>query len=241
MQKNVTNSKQYIKKGALIFALVNFLTFFVYYFCVYTLSNQFTLYFYFYFSELTEAVLPVAASCVLFVLSAKYNIKKTFLNSLFFSLTWILYFFPYYAFEYAYEMLDIYTVLAFSAIHTVFMTLVIYIEITILYLLMIFLTEKIAKRSGIPYRREEILKKSNALDFSNPITVGVFSASAAVFVYNLTNEIIDTVSFLLDVEGAYESGEIIYIVFRYLFILALLMLSHFAAMLIKNKLSDRIN
>ena len=80
------------------------------------------------------------------------------------------------------------------------------------------------------------MKRTGFSDLGNPVTAGLFSASAAMFVYKLVSEIIDTVSFINEVDGYYETGEIIYIVFRYFFLLAMLFVSHFAANYAKNKL-----
>ncbi|MBR2432479.1 MAG: hypothetical protein IKB23_06130, partial [Clostridia bacterium] len=82
-----------------------------------------------------------------------------------------------------------------------------------------------------------ILKEHRPADFGSPVTVGIFSASAAMFVYNIISEIVDTVSYIRDVDGFYETGEIIYIVFRYFFILLLLLASHFITTFAKNKLT----
>ena len=161
------------------------------------------------------------------------------MHALYFSLTWILNLFPYYAYEYAYQRLEIGAVLTFAAIHTFFMIIVTYIEITVLFLLMIFVSEKIAKRKGCSFDKSVILKENSPTDFANPVTMGIFSASAAMFVYNLVSEIVDTVTYLRDVDGFYETGEIIYIVFRYFFILILLLASHFISIFAKNKLTAK--
>ncbi len=226
-----------VKKTVLFLALINLLTFLVYYTVFYVFKNQATLYIFYYFTELTASLLPVFAATALFTSHVKYGVNKSLLHALFFSLSWILNLFPYYAYEYAYQRLNIDAVLAFAALHTFFMIIVIYIEITVLFFLMIFVTEKIAKKKYGSFDKNIILKKTQFSDFGNPVTVGIFSASAAMFVYNIICEIIDTVSFLNDVQGYYETNEIIYIVFRYFFILALLFASHFISNFAKNKLT----
>lgn len=225
-----------IKKTALFLALINVLAFLVYYTVFYVWKNQPTLYVFYYFTEIVNILLPILAATALFISYAKHGVNKSLLYSLYFSLTWILHLFPYYAYEYAYQRLDFEAVLAFAALHTVFMIIVVYIEITVLFLLMIFVTEKIAKKKYGSFNKEIIFERTRFGDFDNPVSVGLLSASLAMFVYNLSSEIIDTVSFIRDVWGYYETGEIIYIVFRYFFILAMLFVSHLAANYAKKKL-----
>ena len=225
-----------VKKTAVFLAFINVLAFFVYYTALYVFRNQVTLYVFYYFNEIVSSLLPILAATSLFITHVKHGVNKSLLHALAYSLTWILNLFPYYAFEYAYQRLDIEAVLTFTTIHTLFMVFVVYIEITVLFLLMIFVTKKIAKRRYGSFDKNIILEKSSPWDFGNPVTAGIFSSSAAMFVYNLVNEIIDTVSYIRDVDGFYETGEIIYIVFRYFFLLAMLFVSHFAANYAKKNL-----
>lgn len=232
------SEKRIIKKTALFLSLINLIAFIIYYTAFYVFKNQLTLYVFYYFTELVNTLLPVLAATALFVTYVKCGVNKPLLYALWFSLTWVLNLFPYYAYEYAYQRLNIDAVLVFAALHTFFMVIVIYIEITVLFLLMIFVTEKIAKKKYGSFDKDIILPQTHFSDFGNPVTVGIFSASAAMFVYNLVCEIIDTVSYVRDVWGFYETVEIIYIVFRYFFILILLLSSHFVSVFAKNKLKD---
>lgn len=228
-----------VKKVSVFLAFINVLAFLVYYTAFYVFKNQVTLYVFYYFNELVSSLLPVLAATGLLTSYVKYGVNKPLLHALYFSLTWILNLFPYYAYEYAYQRLEIGAVLTFAVIHTFFMIIVTYIEITVLFLLMIFVSEKIAKRRNGDFDKAIILKKNIPTDFGDPVTVGIFSASAAMFVYNLVSEIVDTVSYILDVDGFYDTGEIIYIVFRYLFLLLLFLASHFISIFAKNKLTAK--
>lgn len=226
-----------LKKTVTFLSLINFLAFLVYYVALYVFRHPVTLYIFYYLTELVSSLLPVLAATALFASYVKCGVNKSLLHALYFSMTWIINLFPYYAFEYAYQRLEIGAVLTFATIHTFFMIIVTYIEITVLFLLMIFVTEKIAKRQVGYFDKSIILKEQRPADFGSPVTVGIFSASAAMFVYNIISEIVDTVSYIRDVDGFYETGEIIYIVFRYFFILLLLLASHFISTFAKNKLT----
>ena len=226
-----------VKKTVLYLALANFLTFLLYYVFSYLIANQTTLYVFYYVTEIANTLFPLVASSALFLVYRKSGVNRCLLHALFYSLTWILNLFPYYAFEYAYQTIEIGSVIFFTSIHTLFMVAVMYIEITVLFLLMIFAEKKFARDKAISVN---ISEKISATDFSNPRTLGLFSASMAMFVYNLTCEIIDTISFVREVEGFYETGEILYIVFRYLFILIMLIGCHFATVYISNKTSNNL-
>ena len=113
-----------IKKTALFLALINVLAFLVYYTVFYVWKNQPTLYVFYYFTEIVNILLPILAATALFISYAKHGVNRSLLYLLYFSLTWILHLVPYYAYEYAYQRLDFEAVLAFAALHTVFMIIV---------------------------------------------------------------------------------------------------------------------
>ena len=225
-----------VKKALLFLISANILTFLVYYTVFYLISNNAALYVFYYFTEILNTLLPLITATALFTSYAECGLNKCLLHALFYSLCWVPNLFPYYSFEYAYQGIEISAVLTFATIHTLFMVIVMYIEITVLFLLMIFVSEKIA-RGKTSAQGESAKVKINPTDFSNPKTLGIFSACAAMFVYNLVCEIIDTVSYIREVEGIYQTGEIVYILVRYIFILLLLIGCHFATVFAKNKLS----
>lgn len=76
-------------------------------------------------------------------------------------------------------------------------------------------------------------KKSFALfDFSSGYVRAAFAMSLAVFLYDLIGEVIKTVDYLIEYAGTYRTGEIIYIIFTYLFMLVMLLLMHTVSALI---------
>ena len=76
-------------------------------------------------------------------------------------------------------------------------------------------------------------KKSFALfDFSSGYVRAAFAMSLAVFLYDLIGELVNTVDYLIEYAGTYRTGEIIYIIFSYLFMLAMLVIMHTVGALI---------
>jgi hypothetical protein len=89
----------------------------------------------------------------------------------------------------------------------------------------------------MPSNRHAILSGNDPFDFSTPSAIGIFSGCFLLFLYNLIREIIDTIDFLGYANGFYESSEIIYMVAKYVFILAMLLVSYFSAYKLKQKMS----
>jgi hypothetical protein len=106
---------------------------------------------------------------------------------------------------------------------------------------MILVARVVSKRCGNEFNKSDIKCESRFLDLADPVSAAIFSSSFAMFIYNTVGEIIDTVSYFDSVYGVYNTGEIIYILFRYVFILSMIFISHAAAIFIKNKLFTSAN
>lgn len=233
-----TKKKKTLLITLCILSAANILCFALYYLSAFITSNAAIQYTYFYFAEIAATVLPMVTAAAMLIAYAKRGINKAILYALPCVLTRILYLFPYCAFEYAYEGYEITSTLLFALLETFLTLIAIYIESTVLFLLMIFVTKIIAKAKGFErYNFKEALSEKEFFDFEKPLTAGIFSAACAVFVYNLALEIYDTVNFLISYSGTYRTSEIFYILFRYVFILAMLLISHLTAYLTKTLLS----
>ena len=86
----------------LIALSVNLLSFLLYYFSTYIFSSTALTYAYLYYSEFVSLLLPVACAAALTVTLVERGLKFTLLRALIYAITFIIYAFPYYAFEYAY-------------------------------------------------------------------------------------------------------------------------------------------
>ena len=72
-------------------------------------------------------------------------------------------------------------------------------------------------------------------DIASPITLSVFIICFVRFSVSLAIEIFSTVSFFIDVGDTFRVGELIYVLMRFVFIAAMLLLSHSLFVFIKNK------
>ena len=230
----IKKEKEVFKKTAILLCAAWLLTFIVYHLMTYTVKGTFGAYFFFYWKEIFEFSLPVLAALSLYFTFVAFGRSRALLRALVYSLAYLLFIFPYYAFVYAYEGYEITGVLVYASINAFFDIIVMYIELIVLYLLISIVTGRAAMKRGIENERL-VLKSASPLSLDAPLNLGIIAASSAMFIYKLTLEIIDTVSFFVSVGGSYVPSEIIYIAFRYIFILALLFAAYFIASFIKNR------
>ena len=228
-----------VRKYVLLFSALNLTSFFIYYTAFYIYRSQASLYVFFYSNELFSIILPLIAAAGIFQVYSSTSLNRSLLVCLYFTLPFLIYLFPYYAYEYAnaYIGLEITSVLFFATVHTLFMVAVTYLQIFVLFLLMLFVYGRICAGKGIEDAKGAISGK-HMPKLTDPVAVAVFSAAGTMFVYNLVLEIIDTVSYLSDGFGIYDAGDILYIVFRYVFIFAMLFVSYVASLFVKNKFSE---
>ena len=184
-----------------------------------------------HFTTLTEAVLPlVAAVGMLVAYSVSGRLKAPLLCGLAYSLSWFITLFAEYFISHSYAGYVIPDALLLSAGWALLMTVTMYAELTVLFFIIIFAVRIFAsRRYGKRLNTNEYINSDGAFDFQNPVTVGIFSASAAIFLYNLGIEIANTVSYLASSGGIYTAGELFYLVFEYVYILALFIFAHYVA------------
>lgn len=189
-------------------------------------------------TTLTETALPlIAAASMLAAYSSVLHFKLPLLHALMYSLAWLITSFAEYFIEHSYAGYTLPSALLFSFVWGLLMAVAMYAELVVLFFIIIFASRIFAsRRLGGTLVLDEHISKDRPFDFSDPIAVGVFSASTALFLWNLGMEIANTVNFILECAGLYTVSEIFYILFRYVFILGALLLSHFLAFFAKNKL-----
>ena len=78
-------------------------------------------------------------------------------------------------------------------------------------------------------------------DFSRGPVRSAFVMALIIFIYNLIREIIVTVDYLIEYAGTYRVGEIVYMVFTYLFMLVSLVLMHIVGALLIRVFSRRLS
>ncbi len=234
------NAKRVFRKTILTLLLLNLFSFLVYYVTTISLENTVTVYIKSYYAEIADALLPIYASVALYVIYSASGIRSALICAPLLSLSWVIYFFPYYAFDYALRGAYIDEVFYYSALASLISILIVLLKITIFFLCIAFFTRLWAKKIKLSKKKYAcILENRHVFDFSEPLTVGFFAAALLLFLYNLGFELYSTVTFIIDVTYSYSiitTGEILYIAFRYVFILALLLLSHIGSYIVKNRL-----
>ena len=211
-----------------VFCALNLFLFILYYLSGYVFSGDFILYAYTFTSELLLAAMPLISAALISYLYRDGGSRAVLIHAIALSAVGILYNFPLSAFEYAYAGYVIGEVLLLSALTSILSAVAAYIEIILLSIIIIFVSRSFARRRGIA-AEGAILPSQSAFDLSVPFNVGVFVGALVLFIYRLVLEIYDTVVFILDSEGFMTAGEIVYIVIRYIFSLAILLASQLAA------------
>lgn len=227
------NEKTLFKRTLILLAALYFLTFLIYHLFIRMIGGAVSAYAFFYFHEIIEFALPVIAALSLYATYTVGGSGLMLLRALPYALATVLFRFPYHAFEYAYEGIEIGGVMLFSALNALLSALVAYLETVVLCLLIRIVTERVAYKRG--YSGREALVAAPAFNLEIPINLGILSASGAMLVYKLVLEIIDTVTYFINYGSSYRIGEIAYMTFRYLFLLALALGVHFLTASIKNR------
>ena len=225
---NLKNKLTYIFLA--VAAGVNILRFLLYYISTYITESAAMIYISSYFSEITYMLFPLITAAFIHSTYKKHSFGKAMLLAIPFSLAEILYLFPYRAFELAYDGYEITVTLLFAILIALITVILNYAKALFILFIIIFLPRIFAKQKGkTKFHVKGELSDGGAFDFSNPEAKGIFGASLTVFIFAVISEIIDTVGFLLNYSGTYRASEILYILFRYIFILAMLIISHATA------------
>ncbi len=214
---------------------VNIFRFLLYYISTYVTESEAMIYISSYFSEISYMLLPLITSAFALCTYKERGFGKAMLVAIPFSITEFLYLFPYRTFELAYQGYEITVTLLFAILIALITIILNYLKALFLLFIIIFLTRIFAKRnSKAKSNFKESFSGGGAFDFSPPETKGIFGASLTVFIFAITSEIIDTVSFLINYSGTYRTSEILYMLFRYIFIFAMLIISHALAYYVKS-------
>lgn len=233
----MTNKNKFPAIFLAIASGVHLVRFLLYYISTYLAQSVALTYISLYFSEIVYLFLPLLTAALLIKPYADGGFPKSLILAIPISLAEIIYILPYRLFELAYQGYEIGETLFFSIIITLITLMLNYLRLLLLLSIIIFLTRLFAKSQKQKASAfAPSLEDKDPFDFSRPLTKGIFGASLTVFAFALISEIIDTVNFLLVYSGNYRMSEVLYMLFRYVFILAVLITSHVFAHFISIKL-----
>lgn len=200
-------------------------------------------YFFTYAEEIFGWVLITVTASVALVYGLTWSFKKNILTILLLSLTRLMYTLPYYyllALDFGFDSLE---GLGISLAVSVIDITVFALHIFVLVFIGGFAAAAFKAKS---LKRRELLAVKDTLSYgllptapfalSEPVTVGVFALCFIEFTYKLALEIYNAVSYIIDYAENYRNSEIIYMVFRFIFVLLMLLLTHYISCKIKNLL-----
>lgn len=198
--------------------------------------NEFLAYTLYFIKNAISSMFPIIALVLILPAYSERKVKGALISAIKFSLIPILYSFPAYAFEYAYAGYTIDFVLLLSLGSTILSSITVYAELLLLLLLFVFVFKNCEKKKGASDLniKNALAEENSAFNFSSSATLGFLSSAGAIFIYNIAREIYDTVIFLINYEGTYSTNEIVYIMYRYIYILLIFVISHYSACYAKN-------
>ena len=227
--------KSFFKKCAIYILLAELACFLAFYIAAFTIPHEVTAYAYYYIVEVVDFALPIFAAFAIYTVYLRDGIKWALIRTILPALATLAYVFPYHAFAYAYEQMVITDVLIYSSIQAAFAFAIAYLKMIALAFVIVFASRMVSKG-----HKPAKISSRPVFDLSAPLNLGIFAATAALFVYKLALEIYDTVVYITEYIGTYVTSEIIYMVFRYMFLLLLLLGVHFAVCKTKNRLAESV-
>lgn len=158
---------------------------------------------------------------------AVFRLNRSPLRSLGFSLafasTGCIYLLPYFYLKYVLGIFDSLEALFLSNLSSIIFILILAVKVYFYYLIMklvMYRENKKNKEGSLPL---------DALDFGNPTVLAILCASAVRFLLYLGKEIYDTVVFFIDYGKTLRTGEIVYMVMTYVYLIISFLFLHFIA------------
>lgn len=245
---------------------VNFLLFLLFYIPNYVLfvKNDAWYYFYTFFTRLIEFLLPALSATLLFVKSTEQSTKRLFIFGVWLTLPRFIYYFPYYyLYETAYGSDWIESIL-YSLLTNLILLSVYFIHIMGLYFIMSLFARRTVKREIIAenpqyakadlsrqdasrldkimqLRLSEEMTRKGIFNFDLTVSFSILLGCIAEFVYQLIFECVDAVGYLVEYAGSYRTGEIIYMVCSFAFILVELVAAHVVCCLFKRLILSAVS
>ena len=202
-------------------------------------------------SRFLEFSIPAVACAVVYFSDSSQKGGKAVLKCLYVVLGRLVYLLPYY---YLWFMeisggADSVEAIIMASLSSIFDLIFFWAYTVILYVLLRFVAKRIEYRKALnaltPQIREKLTKddtnkllisakakidaypeQSGVFDFSNALCAGLFATAFIQFLVCFVQEAITTVDYLKSYAGNYRAGEILYMIFSFLFIFASMLLTH---------------
>lgn len=223
--------KKLIGRASLILSAINLVLFLISFVPIYVMEieelPQAYTYAIMYSTEIAGWLLPCVSATLLGVILTRYALRDALINGIFLTLTNLVYTVPYYyLIGIAYGLDSIESILLSMGVSLAYLGLFYAHTMLLLFALKYLLYRE--KGNGAS------LCDGTLLDLSCPATVAVFAVSLGEFAIRVIIELWQTVSYFIEYAGDYRGDDILYMVIRFLFLLAMLFVSHAICFKIKN-------
>ncbi len=204
--------------------LISLISFLIFYIPNYFISNNEPLIYISYFiREFIDSFIPVFSAAVIYFADCDKKLFKRFLSALKLSLPRLIYVIPYYYLYYMSQGFDSLESLMYLSVHSVFLMLVFPVELSLYVIIASFLGKRRARKTGYKLNFEE---ERGIFDLATPFAFSLFSISLSRFTYDTVMEMRDAISYLVNYAGSYRTSEIIFMLIKFLFVLATLLAMH---------------
>ena len=148
-----------------------------------------------------------------------------------FALVRVIYFLPYFYLQFVLDSYDSTEALLYGALSALGEAALAYALSLLVFGAMLFII-KISNKGRATL--DTIIFKKTTLDFQNPLSLAIAIVSLIGFSYYFISEIVDTFTILLTYGATLTIGEVAYMLFAYLFDIALIFAYYFTLVFIKN-------
>ena len=229
------NDNRLSRNATLILLLCYFLSFLIYYIPNFVVESEFLAYFSTFVRRCSYLLIPISAAYIAFIASSFLGVRWAVLRLIPMTLVRMIYLLPLFYLMLLSDGFDSQEGLLIGLALSLGEALIAYGLTILLFFAMRFIQGY--KREG---DRSCDLLPSDWLDFSNRTSLACALVSFAAFLYFFISEIVDTVLYIIKYSGYYRTGEIVYIIFSFVYDILLLFVYYLTFILIKRLLSKRI-
>ena len=189
-----------------------------------------------------DFIFPVICAALMLFLYVKWNTKSALLGGMLLCSTKFFYSLFFYYLDYVInESYITRDAILMSLMISALVIVVSYAHSVIFFLVMLAIT-RFCKHSGNKPTKERLnceLGKGDFFDLDNSTVRGLISLSAIQLILYTVLEIIDTREFLSKYGNTADTEELIFIIFKYVFLLGLFILSHYSNVKLLQKLNNK--
>lgn len=226
-----SQTKNLIKRITVGLFLGYFLTFLLFYVTNY-LSDSIALAYVWMFASKLVYLLPLLITGMI-TLTFYCALGKTvaYIALIPFALVRVIYFLPYFYLQFVLDHYDSTEALLYGALSALGEAALAYALSLLIFGAMLFII-KISNKGRATL--DTIIFKKTTLDFQNPLSLAIAIVSLIGFSYYFISEIVDTFTILATYGATLTIGEVAYMLFAYLFDIALIFAYYFTLVFIKN-------